>query len=133
MSFGLVYFVFTCTNPCIGNNDSKCYSYSSYIYLHVEANNGKGLSRFYSFCVQVDKFSKLSLNQSFAFMNENENSWIRVHAPPFVAVSQKIGNNTEDRRYFFNQRVIFNFLKIEQRLICRILFSFIKFKKRSII
>lgn len=97
--------ILSCSNTCRGDETSPCYSISSYLYLHVEANNGKGISRFYSFCVQVDKFTKLTLNQSFPFMNENENSFIRVHAPPFVALSQiKNGNETENRRFFFHQR-----------------------------
>lgn len=63
-------------------------------------------SRFYSFCVQIDQFTKLTLNQSYAFMSSNPNSFIRVHAPPFVAKYEIAANVTEYKRYFANERVI---------------------------
>jgi hypothetical protein len=100
-----IYIVYSCNPVCRGDTTSRCTSISNFIYIHVEANNGM-VSRFYSFCVQIDQFTKLSLNQSYAFMSTNPNSFIRIHAPPFVATYQPVGkgNATETRRFFYNER-----------------------------
>eukprot|EP01080_Neovahlkampfia_damariscottae_P000911 gene911-9820_t len=86
---------------CTGSGSSPCMAYHSLFSVHVEVSDGSS-SRFYSYCLQVDQYSKLVLNGTANFIRNKKNSYIKVHAPP--AVASYIGSNNsqiETKRYIF--------------------------------
>jgi len=95
-----------CVDVCNGM-DIACVTYNSFMKLYVALTNPRAQPStvYYTFCVRVDKFSKLTIRNSYKFYQGSHGSYIQVFAginDLNNVIAKYTYNNTEhEKRYLF--------------------------------